>query len=63
MRAPPQSVLAAEAEKAGLVHSLAYADQPALIWELVDWARTSAFKVTAAGKGGGADRRDLPPGG
>lgn len=43
--------LAAEAKKAGLVYSLAYGDQPALIWELVDWARTSGFKVTAAGKG------------
>ena len=43
--------LAAEAKKAGVVYSLAYGDQPALIWELVDWARTSGFKVTAAGKG------------
>ncbi|WP_043502934.1 NAD(P)H-dependent oxidoreductase [Georgenia sp. SUBG003] len=43
--------LAAEAEKAGVVYSLAYGDQPALIWELVDWARTSGFKVTCAGKG------------
>ena len=43
--------LAAEAKKAGLVYSLAYGDQPALIWELVDWARTSGFTVTAAGKG------------
>lgn len=43
--------LAEEAQKAGLVYSLAYGDQPALIWELVDWARTSGFTVTAAGKG------------
>ncbi|MFC7456278.1 NAD(P)H-dependent oxidoreductase [Brachybacterium sp. GCM10030267] len=43
--------LAAEAKKAGVVYSLAYGDQPALIWELVDWARTSGFTVTAAGKG------------
>ncbi|GAA1727208.1 NAD(P)H-dependent oxidoreductase [Brachybacterium phenoliresistens] len=43
--------LAAEAEKAGVVYSLAYGDQPALIWELVDWARTSGFTVTCAGKG------------
>ncbi|GAA1488120.1 NAD(P)H-dependent oxidoreductase [Brachybacterium sacelli] len=43
--------LALEAKKAGVVYSLAYGDQPALIWELVDWARTSGFTVTAAGKG------------
>lgn len=39
------------AEKAGVVYSMAYGDQPALIWELVDWARTSGFKVVCAGKG------------
>lgn len=39
------------AEKAGVVYSMAYGDQPALIWELVDWARTSGFKVVGAGKG------------
>lgn len=43
--------LGAEAKKAGVVYSMAYGDQPALIWELVDWARTSGFKVTCAGKG------------
>lgn len=43
--------LAAEARRAGVVYSLAYGDQPALIWELVDWARTSGFTVTCAGKG------------
>lgn len=36
---------------AGLVWSMAYGDQPALIAELVDWARTCGFAVTAAGKG------------
>lgn len=35
----------------GLVYSLAYGDQPALIAEMVDWARTSGFTVTCAGKG------------
>ena len=33
------------------VYSLAWGDQPALICEQVDWARTCGFKVIAAGKG------------
>jgi predicted homoserine dehydrogenase-like protein len=44
-------MLAREAEKAGVVYSLAYGDQPALIGEMVDWARAAGFEVTAAGKG------------
>jgi predicted homoserine dehydrogenase-like protein len=44
-------LLAREAERAGLVYSLAYGDQPALICELVDWARASGLTVVAAGKG------------
>ena len=44
-------LLAREAERAGLVYSLAYGDQPALICELVDWARASGLEVLAAGKG------------
>jgi len=43
--------LRARAEKAGVVYTLAYGDQPANIWELVDWARTSGFEVVCAGKG------------
>lgn len=43
--------LAEEARRAGIVYSLAYGDQPALICELVDWARTCGFEVAAAGKG------------
>jgi len=43
--------LAREAATAGVVHSMAYGDQPALICELVDWARACGFRVTAAGKG------------
>jgi predicted homoserine dehydrogenase-like protein len=43
--------LAREAERAGVVYSLAYGDQPALICELVDWARACGFRVIAAGKG------------
>ena len=44
-------LLARRAKAAGLVYSLAYGDQPALIAEQVDWARTSGFAVVAAGKG------------
>ncbi len=43
--------LAREASRAGVVYSLAYGDQPALICELVDWARACGFHVLAAGKG------------
>lgn len=43
--------LALRAEKAGVVYSMAYGDQPALIMDLVDWARTSGFDVVCAGKG------------
>ena len=43
--------LARRAAERGLVYSLAYGDQPALIMELVDWARTSGFQVVCAGKG------------
>jgi len=44
-------LLAAKAHKAGVVYSLAYGDQPALIAEQVDWARACGFDVVAAGKG------------
>ncbi|MCW5656548.1 MAG: flagellar biosynthesis protein FlgA [Burkholderiaceae bacterium] len=44
-------LLAREAEKAGVVYSLAFGDQPALICDLVDWARTCGFPVVAAGRG------------
>jgi predicted homoserine dehydrogenase-like protein len=44
-------LLAREAKQAGVVYSLAYGDQPALICEMVDWARTCGFTVIAAGKG------------
>ncbi|GAC1578501.1 MAG: Gfo/Idh/MocA family oxidoreductase [Candidatus Elarobacter sp.] len=39
------------AERNGVVYSMAYGDQPAIICELVDWARTCGFEVVAAGKG------------
>jgi predicted homoserine dehydrogenase-like protein len=44
-------LLAAKAKAAGVVYSLAWGDQPALICEHVDWARTCGFSVVAAGKG------------
>ena len=44
-------VLAAQARAAGLVYSMAYGDQPALVAEMVDWARAAGFSVAAAGKG------------
>jgi len=44
-------LLARRAKAAGVVYSLAWGDQPALICEQVDWARACGFKVIAAGKG------------
>ena len=44
-------LLAQRAREAGIVYSLAYGDQPALICEMVDWARACGFEVIAAGKG------------
>jgi predicted homoserine dehydrogenase-like protein len=44
-------LLARKAKSAGVVYSLAWGDQPALICEQVDWARACGFKVISAGKG------------
>lgn len=44
-------LLARRALDAGVVYSLAYGDQPALICEMVDWCRAAGFEVVAAGKG------------
>jgi predicted homoserine dehydrogenase-like protein len=44
-------ILAQKAKEAGVVYSLAYGDQPALICDLVDWARAAGFPVVAAGRG------------
>ena len=44
-------LLARKAHEAGIVYSLAYGDQPALIHEMVDWARACGLTVVAAGKG------------
>ncbi|MGZ5864783.1 MAG: NAD(P)H-dependent oxidoreductase [Xanthobacteraceae bacterium] len=44
-------LLAARAREKGVVYSMAYGDQPALVCEMVDWARSAGFTVAAAGKG------------
>jgi predicted homoserine dehydrogenase-like protein len=44
-------LLAQRAREAGVVYSLAYGDQPAIICDLVDWARAAGFPVIAAGRG------------
>ena len=44
-------LLARRAQEMGVVYSLAYGDQPALICDLVDWARAAGFTVVAAGRG------------
>jgi len=44
-------LLAQRAARAGVVYSLAYGDQPAIICELVEWARATGFEVVCAGKG------------
>ncbi len=43
--------IAEEARAAGVIYSMAYGDQPALVAEMVDWARAAGFTVVAAGKG------------
>ncbi len=43
--------LARKARAAGVIYSMAYGDQPALIAEMVDWARACGFSIAAAGKG------------
>ena len=40
-----------KAREKGLVYSMAYGDQPAIIAELIDWARTIGVEVVCAGKG------------
>jgi predicted homoserine dehydrogenase-like protein len=44
-------LLARRAAEAGIIYSMASGDQPALIAELVDWARTIGFDIICAGKG------------
>jgi predicted homoserine dehydrogenase-like protein len=44
-------LLARKAAEKRVVYSMAFGDQPALICDLVDWARTCGFPVVAAGRG------------
>lgn len=44
-------LLAHKAAAAGVVYSMAYGDQPALMCELVEWAQACGFEVVCAGKG------------
>ncbi len=44
-------LLARMARDRGVVYSMAWGDQPALICEHIDWARACGFEVVAAGKG------------
>ncbi len=44
-------LLAKMAREKGVVYSLAWGDQPALVAEHVDWARSTGFDVICAGKG------------
>lgn len=44
-------VLAKRAAQKGVVYSMAYGDQPALIAEMIDWGRSIGFGIAAAGKG------------
>ncbi len=45
------AVLRRAADRAGVVYTAAYGDQPSLIHELCDWAAGLGFEVVAAGKG------------
>lgn len=44
-------VLKKKADAAGVMYSMAFGDEPAVAYELWDWARTLGFRVVAAGKG------------
>lgn len=44
-------VLKKKADEKGLVCSMAYGDQPAIICDMIDWARTIGLEVVSAGKG------------
>jgi len=44
-------LLGQKAAAAGVVYSMGYGDQPALICELVEWAQVCGFDVVCAGKG------------
>ena len=54
-------LLARDAEAAGVVYSLAYGDQPALICELVDWARACGFPSSPPARAPSTCRNITPP--
>ena len=54
-------LLAKEAEAAGVVYSLAYGDQPALICELVDWARPAVSRSSPPARARNICRNIMPP--
>ena len=43
--------LSRKAQEQGVVYTMAYGDQPALIAEQLDWAKTVGFEVVCTGKG------------
>ncbi len=45
------AALAARARANDVIYSMAFGDQPAMVCDLVDWARTCGFTVAAAGRG------------
>lgn len=45
------AAIAREAQSNDVIYSMAYGDQPAMVCELVDWARTCGFEISAAGRG------------
>ena len=51
----------ASAKAAGVVYSLAWGDQPALICEHVDWARACGFKVVAPARARATSRTTTSP--
>src|SRR6266508_2336997 len=54
-------LLARKARQAGVVYSLAWGDQPALICEQVDWARTAGFAWSRPGKARAITRPIISP--
>lgn len=49
--------LAAMAQSAGLVYTMADGDQPGMIMDMLSWARVNGLEVVCAGKAGEADQQ------
>lgn len=45
------SLLTKRADAAGTCYSMVYGDEPALVSEMIDWARATGFDVMAADNG------------